>query len=81
MTNVWRSRDTSGCDTRLTPGAQTILNWLRAREFLQLRFLTNNSTVMGAQIAHRLAGMGLEVESQHILTATELVGHYLLGLE
>lgn len=63
----------------LADGALTLLEWLSGKG-KRVRFVTNNSTDSGAQVAVRLSQMGLKVEPEQVMTATELVGLHLLKL-
>lgn len=72
--------DLDGCiyfGERLAAGAKELLDYLRYKGKI-IRFVTNNSTDTGAQVAVRLSRMGLEVQAGHVATATELIGVHLL---
>ncbi|MDR6550854.1 HAD-IIA family hydrolase [Paenibacillus qinlingensis] len=72
--------DLDGCiyfSDRLAGGAKELLHFLEEKK-KQIRFVTNNSTDSGVQVAARLSRMGLEVRPEHVMTATELVGLHLL---
>lgn len=74
--------DLDGCvyfGERLADGALTLLEWLQGRG-KKIRFVTNNSTDTGAQVANRLSHMGLKTPSEQVMTATELIGLHLLKL-
>ncbi|WP_164821412.1 HAD-IIA family hydrolase [Paenibacillus koleovorans] len=71
--------DLDGCvyfGERIAEGAGELLQALRGQG-KRVRFVTNNSTDSGEQVAARLARMGLEAQPEHIMTATELVGVHL----
>ncbi|MEF3311464.1 HAD-IIA family hydrolase [Paenibacillus sp. GYB004] len=74
--------DLDGCiyfGDRLADGALALLEWL-SHKGKQVRFVTNNSTDTGAQVAARLVRMGLKAGSEQIMTATELIGLHLMRL-
>jgi len=63
-------------DGAAIPGALDALDRLRAAGF-PLRFLTNTTTRSRSQLVERLAGMGIEVASEHLFTAPVAAAGYL----
>lgn len=72
--------DLDGCvyfGDRIAEGAVAFLKRVRGAG-KALYFLTNNSTHSSESVAERLRDMGITVEAEHVLTATDYVGTYIL---
>lgn len=73
--------DLDGCiyfGKQLAPGAAELLRLLRS-DGKRVRFMTNNSRELPAEIREKLARMGLEVDAEEIICATQSVAAYLLS--
>ena len=60
-------------------GASDFIAWLRSHE-IPVRLLTNNSTLTPEQYVEKLAGMGISVDRQEVLTSSIATALYLQGL-
>jgi HAD superfamily hydrolase (TIGR01450 family) len=71
--------DLDGCiyqNAILADGARELINQLRD-ENKKVCFVTNNSRQTSEEVCTKLIGMGIRVEPNEIITATEYVGMYL----
>ena len=68
---VWRGLE-------LLPGAREALAEVVARG-LDLRYVTNNSTLHRAEVADRLAGYGLPAGPERVITSGSVTAHWLKG--
>ncbi|GGD76485.1 HAD-IIA family hydrolase [Paenibacillus nasutitermitis] len=81
---VWQEKSTylfdlDGCiyfGRTLAPGAGALLETLRAAG-KNVGFVSNNSRDTGWEVARRLEAMGLSVQPEHIVTATEYMGAFI----
>lgn len=58
------------------PGSREFVERLR-EEKKPFAFLTNNSVATAEQFVERLAGMGMEVRAENVVTSSQAVGRYL----
>jgi HAD superfamily hydrolase (TIGR01450 family) len=71
--------DLDGCiyfSDVLAPGAKDLLNQLRLEQ-KKVCFVTNNSRETAFEVSKKLYKMGIQVEPEEIITATEYVGKYI----
>lgn len=60
----------------MIPGADKVVRWLQAQK-IPFLFLTNTTSVSRRALVARLAGMGIQVSEEQILTPVVAAGHWL----
>lgn len=71
--------DLDGCiyhGDQLADGVSELLQWAEEGK-KTVGFVTNNSSHSGVELAQKLTGMGIKVDPQRMITATDYTGTYL----